>query len=93
MLTVYIRIVPHVYMSASDAQIIIILLIIFNTDKNNQARFTGEWPGWSPQGLHKTEIESTDFIQWTASLKSWKDGVFLVIIRNKNKKTKIIVIN
>jgi hypothetical protein len=55
--------------------------------------FKGQRPGWSPRGLHKTETESTDFTETSASLKSRSSFVLLVsiiiiiiiIIRNKKK--------
>jgi hypothetical protein len=49
--------------------------------------FKEERQGRSPQGLHKTEIEFTDFSGTFASLKSRKVTLhFLVIIRIEKKK-------
>jgi hypothetical protein len=47
-----------------------------------RVRFKGEQVGWSPQGLHETEIQFTDLTETDAS--SW--FVFLVIIRNNKEK-------
>jgi hypothetical protein len=57
------------------------------TSNSIRAGFKGQRPGWSPRGLHKTEIESTDFTEISASLKSRSPFVLLVIII-KNKKNK-----
>jgi hypothetical protein len=35
-------------------------------------RFKGERSGWSPRGLHETEIKPTDFIETFAYLKTRK---------------------
>jgi hypothetical protein len=45
-------------------------IFLFLLNYKNRIGFKGEQPGWSPQGLHKTETESTDFIETFASLKS-----------------------
>jgi hypothetical protein len=53
----------------------------------DRARFKGDSPGRSPQGLHTTEIKSANFIETFACLRTRKvKFVFLVIVRNNKKK-------
>jgi hypothetical protein len=52
------------------------------SDEATTICYTGCWP----QGLYKTEIESTDFITAFAFLKAF------LVIRNKNKPIIIIII-
>jgi hypothetical protein len=44
----------------------------FELQTNSQGRIEIEQRGRSPWGLHKTRIESTDFVTKSASLKLWK---------------------
>jgi hypothetical protein len=47
--------------------------------------------GGRPRGLHKTEIETTEFIETLASLEITKSSyVVLVILRNKNRQRTVI---
>jgi hypothetical protein len=45
-----------------------------------RARFKGERSGNSPRGFHKTEIESTDFIETIASLKLRKVSLHFYLL-------------
>jgi hypothetical protein len=43
-----------------------------------EAGFKGEQVGWYPEGLHKTEIESTNVIETFVSLKSRKCDLYFI---------------
>lgn len=46
----------------------------------------GRYRGRLLRGLHKTEIEPTEYTETFVSLKSRKVSLYLVIIRKKNEK-------
>jgi hypothetical protein len=59
--------------------------------RHKLGRIEGGARGVLPWGLYKSEIESTDIIETSVSKITRRYFVFLVITRNKNKKSVLLI--